>query len=217
MTQASRDKSVSLFKSQALGGLVLGLVSVMAVPTFGAGRSEGLRDIRGPVGIPGDVFWLWLIAAAALAGGVVFWFFFMKKMGAVVVPEVQRPPWEVALEELAALEKEGCFGGEQVKRFYSRLSGIVRVYIERRFEIRAPEMTTEEFLAAAQASAVLLESQKAALGALLLASDLVKFAKTIPAQRDLTESLGLARRFVEETRIRPPVDDQQTGQKVALS
>ncbi len=163
--------------------------------------ADELKDIRGPVPIPGDVLWLWGLLAAAAAVAAVFLFLRRHRRRDVVrAPVPQRPPWEIALEALAALEKEGRATDEQAKWFYSRLSEIIRVYIEQRFEIRAPEMTTEEFLESASASILLEDRQKGSLRDLLNASDLVKFARSVPSGEDMEGALHLARRFIEETR-----------------
>ena len=169
-------------------------------------NGEGLKDIRGPVAIPGDLLWLWILAVAAAVAVVVIVLLRRRRGSSAALPAVVRPPWDIALEELAAMEKEERQGEGRIKWFYSRLSEIVRVYLERRFDIRAPEMTTEEFLEKARSSPALNDAQKVALQDLLNASDLVKFAKTIPAVGDMEEALRLARRFVTETTPLPPVD-----------
>ena len=159
---------------------------------------NGLHDIRGPVGIPGD--WLWLLILLGIAAGVALVFFliryFRKK---AVVPAAPLPPaWETALAELARIERDGYIVRGHVKEFYSDLSGIVRWYIEERFDLRAPEMTTEEFMQASRYSGKLSTAQQALLQGLLLSSDRVKFAKSSPLPEEMARSLQLARAFVQE-------------------
>jgi len=79
---------------------------------------------------------------------------------------------------------------------------IVRRYLEDRFVVRAPEMTTEEFLEATARSAVLQPGQRQLLGDFLAESDLVKFARHVPTLADSDRVLGAAERFVDETAIR---------------
>ena len=54
---------------------------------------------------------------------------------------------------LPALVTEDLIARGLIQEFHYRTSGIVRGYIERRFGVSAPEMTTEEFLTAAAADA----------------------------------------------------------------
>src|SRR4029077_9600432 len=85
------------------------------------------------------------------------------------------------------------------KEYYSALSGIVRAYVERRFGVRAPEMTTEEFLLTTARGGRLQGAYRALLGEFLGQSDLVKFARHVPTLADSERAWASARRFVEET------------------
>ena len=62
-------------------------------------------------------------------------------------------PIERALYELDVLLKKGLPGRGLYKDFYVELTMVVRRYIERRHDVRAPNLTTEEFLRAAQRNA----------------------------------------------------------------
>ena len=62
--------------------------------------------------------------------------------------EVRREtPEEIARKALAVLLAENLPARGLIKEFYLRLTGIVRQYVEDTTGIRAPEQTTEEFLA----------------------------------------------------------------------
>lgn len=161
---------------------------------------NGLHDIRGPVGIPGAWLSLWVVLAVAVAVllAILALRFFRKESKAVEVPPP--PAWETALAELARLEREGYGPRGLVKEYYSGLSGIIRWYIEERFDIRAPEMTTEEFMQAARYSEKLSVGQQEFLEGLLRASDMVKFAKSLPSVEEMARSFRLARAFVQEAR-----------------
>jgi len=89
-----------------------------------------------------------------------------------------------------------------VQEFYYRLSDIVRGYVERRFAVSAPEMTTEEFLATAATDNRFEARQTKELDRFLGACDLVKYARHEPALDDADAMLKAARRFIEETRER---------------
>ena len=79
------------------------------------------------------------------------------------------------------------------------VSDIVRFYLEERFDFRAPERTTEEFLRELGETNLLLPEQKESLGNFLESCDLVKFAKYEPGENELRELHNSAVKLVEET------------------
>jgi hypothetical protein len=172
-------------------------------------HGEELHDIRGPVSLKPDM-WPWLILGLALIVVMGWLLFRRQKSPPSKIPLVPpRPAWEIALEGLDILEQSRLLAEGRFKEYYSVLSDIVRAYIEARFEIRAPEMTTEEFLNLSRGSEQLQESQKKILGELLISSDMVKFAKHIPLVDQARENLRLAKLFIQETR--PPAEDMKNG------
>ena len=84
--------------------------------------------------------------------------------------------------------------------WYVELSAIVRRYLEDRYGLRAPELTTEEFLREARRSADLSPAHRELLTSFLEGCDRVKFAAYHPQQTESQEALGVSRRFIEETR-----------------
>lgn len=108
-------------------------------------------------------------------------------------------PHETALEELEAIRSSLAQSGD-MKEFFVRISDCIRCYIERAFLVKAPEMTTEEFLNSLRASPALTIEQKDLLKDFLKACDLVKFAKYSPSAKESETVFAAAQRFVEETR-----------------
>ncbi|MGH7785882.1 MAG: hypothetical protein ACRERC_03390 [Candidatus Binatia bacterium] len=166
-----------------------------------AQRSDDVRDIKPPVAVPRDYTPLLWIAAAGLAviglGVLCYRLLRRRRRPVVVVPP--RPAHEIALEALARLRDAHLLEDGFAAEFYVRLSGIVRGYLEGRFHLRAPEMTTEEFLQAAQRDPQLNPGQRGLLGQFLSEADLVKFARHVPAAQDAERAYGAAREFVEST------------------
>jgi len=115
----------------------------------------------------------------------------------VVVPI---PAYEWAKRKIAALLSEDLVRRGRVQEFYYRISDIVRGYVERRFGVSAPEMTTEEFLATAAADGRFGERNTAELNEFLKACDLVKYARRIPGVGEADAVLRAAGGFVERTR-----------------
>ena len=84
--------------------------------------------------------------------------------------------------------------------FYVKLSLIVRRYLEDRFGLRSPELTTQEFLAEMGRSPDLARSHQQLLRDFLTQADLVKFAGLRPSAEAVGESIAAAERFLEDTR-----------------
>ena len=101
------------------------------------------------------------------------------------------------MEELARQHypEEGKF-----KLFYSGLSDIVRHYLEDQIHIKAPEMTTEEFLNSLKNSSALKFEHKQVLKDFLNGCDMVKFAKYRPDAHDAQANFNLAKKLIEETK-----------------
>jgi len=109
--------------------------------------------------------------------------------------------WAWARARLAALENAGMPAPEVADAWWVELSGVVRAYIEHRFAIRAPELTTEEFLREAGRAAALEADHRRLLASFLADCDRVKFAGHLPDADESRAALAAARRFVDETRV----------------
>ena len=163
-------------------------------PTSAA--TNALRDIKPPVEIPSGWEWVWWTLGAVALATVAYgaWRAWQRRQERVpAVPPVPahvraRQKLEAALELIS-----------QPKPFCIAVSDTIRLYLEERFDFRAPERTTEEFLHELQATDRLLPDQKSSLGEFLQACDLVKFARYEPREPELRELHGSALRLVEET------------------
>jgi hypothetical protein len=110
--------------------------------------------------------------------------------------------FDVAMQKLSALESQGLPDGAAIDGWYVDLSAIVRRYVEDRFAIRAPELTTEEFFREARRALDLRPDHRDLLGSFLVQCDRVKFAAHRPLAVESKEALSTARRFLDETRLR---------------
>lgn len=105
-------------------------------------------------------------------------------------------PRERALRELDELLRRDLHGRGRVKRFYIELTHVVRRYVERRYAIRAPELTTGEFLREAGRSEGFPRATLTRLREFLDAADRIKFAgaQATPAQTEA--SIRTAREYL---------------------
>ncbi len=161
-----------------------------------AATNDVLRDIRGPVPLPPELLWLWIAVGAALGGllATLVWNkWFRSGPRPPLVPLV--PPHQRAKHRLA----DALALLAQPKPFCIAVSDALRLYLEERFEFRAPERTTEEFLVDLQQTDLLNDSQKQFLTDFLTRCDLVKFAKHEPSETDLRHLHSAALGLVEET------------------
>ncbi len=160
-----------------------------------------LKDVRPPVDLPPNYFLLFVFLGLIVLAALFFLFCWLlpRLKSKTAVPVVVRPAWEIANEELAALEKENLPGRGEAKEYFSRLSDIVRHYLERRFSVSAPEMTTDEFLLHVKTMVVLHDQHKESLKEFLIASDMVKFARYGSSVGEMTKAFTVAKRLVDET------------------
>jgi hypothetical protein len=145
--------------------------------------------------------WAWfigiLLALALLAALFFLWRWWHKRRAILAVP-APIPPHVRArrkLEQALAMISEP-------KPFSTLVSHAIREYLEARFDFRAPERTTEEFLYELQGTALLTPAQKKSLGDFLESCDLIKFAKYEPSEAELRGLHAAALRLVNETEPR---------------
>jgi hypothetical protein len=123
------------------------------------------------------------------------------------------PPWRVALlllEELRISQKRGILGAQFC---VLKLSDIIRNYVEQRFGIDAPTMTTEEFLDDLRKSCgPLSDADRRFLSDFMQSAELVKFANA-PADTEIVEkAISDAERFVEAS-VPKDCDKPETSDK----
>ena len=162
-----------------------------------------IKDVKPPVNLP-DFWWLlWLLLILiALAVGIYFFLRYKKKPQKVLKPVIpELPAWEKAYQQLEALRQENLLDKGQFKEFFTRVADIARLYMENRFNIRAPHMSTEEFLYYLGITGHLNETQKIALKEFLNSSDMVKFAKYDPTIKEALQNFDLAKKLVDDTRL----------------
>ena len=156
--------------------------------------------------------WLVIVIIAALVIYLLARFLPRNPLRRYVRPQApEEPAHVIALRELQSLRKEELWQKGEIKEFYSRLSDILRRYIDNRYGISSPELTTDETVRMLQKAAVTTPGQMAIVKELLSLSDMVKFAKYVP-QGDLNERChDDAIRFVEETKAPDVTDGQAKG------
>jgi len=119
------------------------------------------------------------------------------------IPAAPMSPEEMSLKELELIADAGLLERGLWKEYYSRISDALRRFIELRRGITAMEMTTSEILKALRKT-FQEKSLLTLLQEVLEESDLVKFAKLIPADSQAKETLNNARSLITSWPKPPP-------------
>lgn len=166
------------------------------------GESKELADIkpaaRPPYTLP---TWAWF----AIGGGVVA----LGALALVVAAMVRRARRlqivrltadQHASQRLADLLARDLLQHNLPREHYQGLSDILRGYIEDRFNLAAPERTTDEFLHEAKLSNALTAGDVDVLERFLTHCDMVKFAAMQPDRTQADATLAAVREFIDRTR-----------------
>jgi hypothetical protein len=180
----------------------------LEVLSFPVDTTNTIRDIKGLYKAPLTIREMlpWVLLAAAL--GLMAWFmvYYLKKKKRNEPVLARAIPIEapdiIALRELENLKSEKVWQQGRVKEYYSRLSDIIRAYLEKRYNIMALEQTSYEILLTLQ-DYTGKDVNYDLLKALLRLSDLVKFAKAVPEPDENMNQLENAILFVRNTRPQP--------------
>jgi len=162
---------------------------------------------------------LWGLALGLILIGVFYTYLFQKRKKELRAREL--PPFERAIEELRALESEILSEQEEFKRYYSRLTDVVRRYLEEEAKIDALESTSEELLVKLElrkdsGSLDLDPKTLKSLREVLKNADLVKFAKSLPEIYTATEDRKAVEHVVKETKeALPEPTEEELREKAA--
>jgi hypothetical protein len=178
------------------------LVVPAGPPNTNSAAVQDIRPIRDPIPLGPNLTWFW-ISLAVLALAALAWWWFTRKKPPVVDPALLIPPHRRAKERLRGATELLS----DPYAFCSLVSDVTRVYLEERFNLHAPDRTTEEFLDELRNSSRLNEDHKALLENFLIKCDLVKFAREEPTEPELRELLDAALRLIDETREVADISD----------
>ena len=145
------------------------------------------------------LWWLWLLGAI-LAAATWYYYKFMRKGKNPFKREKKRlPPYEEAMQRLALLKAQQLWQNNQEKEYYTGLTDILRVYIDRRFHVNAVEMTSTQIIESLKQNpeTKLVNDQ---LSEILAMADFVKFAGQRHLADDNERSMARAENFVEATK-----------------
>ncbi len=158
----------------------------IAPPDTTAKIYDIIKPYRAPLTIGEVLPWVLLVALL----GTLVWFAirFIRKLKkskteveAVIDPD---PAHIIAFRELEKLREEQLWQKGEIKYYYTKLTEILRQYLENRFRVFSLELTTVETLAALVKSGFKKDGSYNQLKTVLTGADLVKFAKYNPEPSD---------------------------------
>ena len=179
------------------------------VPTGAANEMKApLRELA-PLGAGTPKLWIGLISALlfSLLGLPFAWRVWQKHR----ILSRRRSAFDIAYSRLSKLRLGSNPEANEVSMFFVELSDIVRHYLEDRFDLHAPELTTEEFLEVAATSPDLTSEHKSFLREFLRQADQVKFAQHIPDTESINKALRSATNFIEQTKQDAPLLDESSA------
>lgn len=181
-------------------------INVLRVDITPTDTSQAIFDIVRPYRAPVTFGELvpWLLLSVIIA--VLIWLLiriyrrFGKKSKEVIIPENIEPAHVIAFRELERLKEEKLWQSGETKKYYTRLTEILRKYLENRFGVFSMELTTSETLDALLKTNFSNNDAFNKLKHVLTSADLVKFAKFKPEPSDNESNFEFAWGFVLETK-----------------
>ena len=186
--------SNGVHKIQSLPKLTLHVQSSLSETT-----ATKLSDIKGIVKPPLQIsrkLWIFLIVALlALVAGIATLLFLRKPRTILQMPP-PLPPHIIARQALIALRGKKW----APEPFFTELSFILRTYLENRFNLNAPESTTEELTRSMASDVRLGMNEQQTLRNFMTQADLVKFARAEAEQEVMQNAFSTVDTFVEQTK-----------------
>ena len=157
--------------------------------------------------------WLWIVLGLVVllfSETALYFFIFRKKKLSAEEERKKLPPFERAIQDLKDLQNSKYLIESQHKAYYTRLTDIVKEYLEDEVHILAKESTTDELLAKVttlQQTGKLHLSEETInnLKRVLQNADLVKFAKSKPSDNNAEYDRETIERVVIKTKEAIPI------------
>lgn len=157
-------------------------------------------------------WWLIILVLVLIAAGIYAYFKWFKK-GELPLRKKEKviPPYDEAIMKLTQLKSEHLWEAGQEKEYFTRLTDILRNYIDRRFEINAMEMTSSQIIDVLRKNEETMPVNEQ-LSKILEMADFVKFAKMRPLPEDNEVAYQRALNFVNETKPVEVVPEEESAE-----
>jgi len=183
------------------------LLEVNRVPVTPPDSTALIFDIIKPYRAPltlGEVL-PWVLLAILLSGLIWLLIRYIKRYRntkeGIEPLTIKDPAHVIAFRELSILRDEQLWQKGEIKYYYTRLTEILRQYLENRYAVYSLEMTTSETLDALVRTGFKKENSYKLLKDVLTGADLVKFAKYNPEPSENDILFQNSWEFVEATKL----------------
>jgi hypothetical protein len=182
-------------------------LEVMKFHIAPADTSAKFYDIIDPYRAPltaGEII-PWVLAAIVLTAIIwgLVWFYKKRRKSVSDIPEVFNPDpaHVIAYRELEKLKGEELWQKGEFKAYYTRLTEILRQYLENRYHVYSLELTTSETLSVLLKTGFKKGESFDRLKTILTSADLIKFAKHIPVKEENEIHFQNSWDFIGETKV----------------
>lgn len=166
-------------------------------------EEQDLYDIKEPLEPPFNWIPILIGVAIVLVLGAAIWFLLQwlkkRKNRVELTPEQMLTPYEYAQLQMTEIEKEQLWQAGKIKEYYSRLTDVMRLYMERQMGINAMESTADELIEKMRGIRLPKELQER-IDELIHLSALVKYAKEKPGVGQNESALKTVKAFLEQTK-----------------
>jgi hypothetical protein len=191
------------------------------VTTLVVDTAKGIFDIKKPYGAP--VTFKEILPYIGIGLGLLILVLLiiyitrrLKKQKPLIPTRIiTEPAHIIALRNLDLLKEEKLWQQGFVKAYYTKLTDIIRIYIEQRFEVPAMEQTSDEIMGSLNKIAIEDDACFVALREILTLADLVKFAKALPLPNENESNILNAYLFVNHTKAFEKQADTKSMQSLA--
>ena len=181
---------------------------VITVQTIAVDTTKPIKPIKDIIAVKKLwwEYWPWFLAVlAAVALGFLIYYLLKKRKKEKEAETTRMPPeraHEKALRRLMELSRSSYLKEGKIKEYYTDLSNVLRDYLDERFGIPAPELTTDQLLKIAKQQ-TFLRKIRPELKEVFRTADLAKFAKASPSEEEHQQCLDAATRAVNRTKMQP--------------
>ncbi|MEK7485554.1 MAG: hypothetical protein AABZ60_14610, partial [Planctomycetota bacterium] len=171
--------------------------------------TEDIEDIESALEIPKPKkdYSRFLAILVGIAMGLFILIYLVLRRSSVNEIIKLIPAHIVALTELKRIQSLDLVAKQEYKKYYNLVSFCLRSYLENRFNLKAPERTTPEFVKEMVQTDCFAEDKKNQLREFLLHCDLVKFAKEIPSEPQCLAIFKTVETFIESTKLLDPEEE----------
>lgn len=198
------------------------------VNTIQVDTTQAIKDIKMPYNAPLSFAEVlpWAGGSIGLAIIILILIYVIRKLKRKepIIRRVkpQEPAHIIALRDLNKLKENKLWQKDRIKKYYTELTDIIRVYLWNRYSVRTLERTSEEILKSLQSFDIIDEESFNTLKEIFYNADLVKFAKYKPLADQHINYMDNAFDFVEKTKLiiedKPSSQiDEVEGKKLTVS